>query len=113
MPSDRAPQRHLPADVAFALLEAREAAGWSLRDVARRIGIGAPHLSRLEHGTRVPSRTVALALVELYDLKHRNPVQARRLYALAAPNAGRDHPAYRRAAALLPMYQVDPKGNAL
>lgn len=111
MPSDRVPQRHLPDDVAFALLEAREALGLSLRDVARRIGIGAPHLCRIEHGTRVPSRTVALALVELYDLEHRNAVQARRLYALAVPDAGRDHPAYRRAAALLPSCQAEPKGN--
>ena len=109
MPADRAPGRHLPDDVALGLLEAREAAGWSLREVARRVGIGAPHLCRLENGTRVPSRTLAVALVELYGLEHRDPDTARRLYALAVPDAGCDHPAYRRS--LLPSRQADPMGN--
>jgi hypothetical protein len=81
-----------------------------VRDVARRLGIGAPHLCRLDHGTCVPSRTAALALIALYDLEQDAPDDARRLFALAAPDAGRDHPAYRRRA-LLPLREAELKGN--
>jgi transcriptional regulator with XRE-family HTH domain len=36
--------------------------GWTLRDLAERSGIAAPHLSRIENGRRPPTENVAMAV---------------------------------------------------
>jgi transcriptional regulator with XRE-family HTH domain len=36
--------------------------GWSLQELARRTGIAAPHLSRIENGRRPPTENVAIAM---------------------------------------------------
>jgi transcriptional regulator with XRE-family HTH domain len=36
--------------------------GWSLRELAQRSGIAAPHLSRIENGRRPPTENVAMAM---------------------------------------------------
>jgi transcriptional regulator with XRE-family HTH domain len=40
----------------------RVAQGWSLQELARRSGIAAPHLSRIENGRRPPTENVAIAM---------------------------------------------------
>jgi len=40
----------------------RVARGWSLQELARRSGIAAPHLSRIENGRRPPTENVAIAM---------------------------------------------------
>src|SRR4051812_47825802 len=100
MPPSRVPGRYLPPPLALALRQARETRGWTGYAGARRLDVARAHLWRLEHGPRIPSRSLADALIALYDL---DPDTARQLRHVANPTAGRDSP-YRRLRALLPLH---------
>ena len=54
--------------VAKALRAARLASQWSLTSLAAEVGISRGHLIRIQNGTRAPSSTVAMQLVEALDL---------------------------------------------
>ena len=61
--------RHvLPPKVARDLHAARLASPWSLTDLAAEVGISRGHLIRIQNGTRAPSLTVAMRLVDTLDL---------------------------------------------
>ncbi len=77
---------------ALALHRARTVRGWSYRQAARRLGVSAGHLHHLDHGHRLPSATVARALIDGYRL---TADVAAALLAQAVPDAGRDSPPYR------------------
>lgn len=60
--------RHsLPADAAAALRELRMQRGLSLRETARRAGMGHGFLSGIETGRRAPGRRYADALVAVLN----------------------------------------------
>jgi hypothetical protein len=80
--------------------------------VARRLEVDRAHLWRLEHGTRLPSRSLADALITLYDLDRDDPDTARQLRHVANPTAGRDSP-YRRLRALLSRHGAQAMDNGL
>ena len=112
MPPPRSPGRHLPPTLALALRAARQARGWTGYGVARRLDVDRAHLWRLEHGTRIPSRSLADALIALYELDRDDPDTARSLRHAANPTAGRDS-AYRRLRALLRVHHGEAMDNAL
>ena len=61
--------RHtLPTQVAKDLQSARAASRWSLTTLAAEVGISRGHLIRIQNGTRAPSSTVAMQLVDALDL---------------------------------------------
>ena len=61
--------RHsLPFQVAKDLRAARLASRWSLTSLAAEIGVSRGHLIRIQNGTRAPSSTVAMRLVDALDL---------------------------------------------
>ena len=63
--------RHtLPLRVAKDLRAARLASRWSLTSLAAEIGVSRGHLIRIQNGTRAPSSTVAMRLVDALDLDH-------------------------------------------
>lgn len=85
-PVDGQRQRHyLSPGVAAELRSARRRLGLSFRAAARRTGVSAGALCRLEHAQRAPSIAVAEALV---DGLHLPPSVAARLM-LEARHAGR------------------------
>ena len=53
------------------LRRTRTARGWTIAEVARRSGINAAHLSRIELGRRPPTHTVALALDKVFPEKQK------------------------------------------
>lgn len=65
--TDNTPRtRHtLPPTVASALLEAHRRTRASYRMVARAVGTDVAHYWRLTRGTRAPSRTLALRLIDV------------------------------------------------
>lgn len=85
----RCEQRHLPADVADLLTDARRRHGWSVRAAAQQVGCSPTHLGRLERGERVPSVALAWDLAAVLQLGTRD---AERLVSVAAPYAGRSSP---------------------
>ncbi len=61
--------RHVvPPKVASELHAACLASPWSLTDLAVEVGISRGHLIRIQNGTRAPSSTVAMRLVDALDL---------------------------------------------
>ena len=61
--------RHtLPPQVASDFHAARLASLWSLTSLAAEVGISRGYLIRIQNGTRAPSSTVAMRLVDALDL---------------------------------------------
>jgi transcriptional regulator with XRE-family HTH domain len=61
--------RHvLPPKVARDLHAARLASPWSLTSLAAEVGVSRGYLIRIQNGTRAPSSTVAMRLVDALDL---------------------------------------------
>ena len=61
--------RHsLPPQVARDLRAARVASPWSLTSLAAEVGVSRGYLIRIQNGTRAPSSTVAMRLVDALDL---------------------------------------------
>jgi transcriptional regulator with XRE-family HTH domain len=56
------------AKVGARLRGLRKELGWKLEDVARRTGLSAAHLSRIEAGERQPSLTTLFAVAQAYDV---------------------------------------------
>lgn len=79
--------RHLLSlGVASELRNARRRQGLSFRAAAKRTGVSAGNICKLEHSQRAPSYAVAELLIDGLKLE---PVAARRLMAEARPYAGR------------------------
>lgn len=87
-------RRTPPADVGPMLKAARVRADLGLRETARAAQISHPTLYDLERGKSCPSRTVASALAAVLELTDEERVVLDRA---AVDDAGRDHPARRRA----------------
>ena len=58
----------MPPQVARDFRAARLASAWSLTSLAAVVGISRGHLIRIQNGTRAPSSTVAMRLVDTLDL---------------------------------------------
>jgi transcriptional regulator with XRE-family HTH domain len=87
-------RRTPPAGLGPVLRAARDHAGLSQSQLARRVGLTPGYLAKLENGTRCPSVTVAGRLAVVLALGDDERGQ---LLAAAVDDAGADHP-YRRAA---------------
>ncbi|MEU9183343.1 helix-turn-helix transcriptional regulator [Streptomyces sp. NPDC048484] len=72
------------------LRTARERAGLSQSEAARRAGIGQSYAWLLEAGQRVPSMAVAEALANVLQL---TLAECHTLFGCAVDDAGRSHPA--------------------
>jgi transcriptional regulator with XRE-family HTH domain len=83
-----------PPEFGPTLRRARKAAGLTPSTLARRTGLTPSYVSKLERGTRAPSRTVAARLA---DALHVDAEQRHVLLAGAVDDAGADHPARRAA----------------
>lgn len=55
-------------ELALALVKAREASGYSQRDVAQLLGVAPSVINRVETGERAPSLQLAVSLGFLFDL---------------------------------------------
>jgi transcriptional regulator with XRE-family HTH domain len=62
------PRRHLPADLAEAIRDAKLASRLSWRELSRRSGVSHPHLCLISRGRRVPSREVARRIINALGL---------------------------------------------
>lgn len=102
---DRTASRHLPAELADSLYEARLARGWSLRRAARETGVSVGMLCHLQAGKRLPSAALAEDLIENLAL---SPEVASALRAVARPYAGRSSP-YRSG--VYPLDRTYPMGR--
>lgn len=83
-------RRTPPKALGPLLRTARERAGLSQGETARRAGIPQPYVSVLEAGQRVPSMAVAELLADVLAL---TLPECKSLYAAAVNDAGRSHPA--------------------
>lgn len=82
--------RHtLPPRIAKDLRAARNASPWSLTDLAAEVGISRGHLIRIQNGSRAPSSTVAMRLVDTLDLDPDHGVGAD-LIRHSVPGVGHD-----------------------
>ena len=101
----RSAVRHIPQDVAAALLRGRRSRGWTAADASRAVGVDRRMIVRLESGERRPSAAVAELLIQGYRL---GVADAARLRAVAAPMAGRSSP-YRSGA--VPVFPAGRAGS--
>lgn len=85
----RTAHRHLNADVAQMLADARARYGWPVAEAAARIGISARMVRYLEAGQRVPSTSVAEGIISAYEF---DDVDAELLRSVSLPNVGRSSP---------------------
>ncbi|MFI9174877.1 helix-turn-helix domain-containing protein [Streptomyces lincolnensis] len=69
---------------------ARERAGLSQSETARRAGLGQGYVWLLENGQRTPSTAVAELLADALNLRLD---ECRQLYGWSVDDAGRSHPA--------------------
>lgn len=90
---ERVAHRTLPADIVWALQDARHHRGWTQREAAAAVGISLGTVRHLEHGDRLPSVDVAEDLVATLDLP---PDVVHHLRAVARPYAGRSSPLRHR-----------------
>lgn len=87
-------ERRIPPEGFGAVLrDARERAGLTPSETARRTGLTASYLAKLERGTRCPSVTMAARLGDVLGL---DVEQRTVLLAGAVSDAGADHP-WRRS----------------
>ncbi|MFJ4623061.1 helix-turn-helix domain-containing protein [Streptomyces sp. NPDC088812] len=82
-------RRTPPEGLGPLLREARETARLTPAETARRVGVTASYLAKLERATRCPSVTVAQRLAAVLDL---DAVQRAVVLAGAVDDAGADHP---------------------
>jgi transcriptional regulator with XRE-family HTH domain len=64
------------ARIGARIRKEREARGWSLGELARRTGMQAPNLSRLETGKHVPSLDTLERVAEVLGVRVANLVAA-------------------------------------
>jgi HTH-type transcriptional regulator / antitoxin HipB len=81
-------QKGLPADLRWALKDARNKRGWSQRDLASRLGIAQRHLSGIESGKIVPRYDTLLELVRMLD---RDLIMVPRALVPVVQSLVRDH----------------------
>jgi transcriptional regulator with XRE-family HTH domain len=82
-------RRTPPQALGPLLRAARERAGLSQSETARRAGIGQGYVWLLEAGQRTPSTKVAELLADVLQLRLG---ECRQLFAIAVDDAGRSHP---------------------
>lgn len=85
-------RRTPPTEFGPTLRDARERAGLGPAETARRAGVTASYLAKLERGARCPSVTVAERLAAVLGL---DDGQHAAVLAGAVNDAGADHPARR------------------
>ncbi len=71
----RSGSRDLGARVARRVVSVRRAKGWSVAELARRSGIAAPNVHRVESGRHVPSTATLVRLSEALDVSLSTLVQ--------------------------------------
>lgn len=86
---ERVAHRTLPADIVWALQDARHNRGWTQREAAAAVGISLGTVRHFERGDRLPSVATAEDLIATLDLP---PDVVHHLRAVARPYAGRSSP---------------------
>ena len=59
-------------DIGPIIRQARESKGWSQDQLAERVGVGRPHISRLEAGAREPTVALLSKLLKVLELDPRS-----------------------------------------